>query len=1087
MQDIFITAAPVGAVPRNIDPQGPKYFPAALVQEIPYLQAALENDKGWETVEKGGLVASESTRIAADSEFIRNIAPTVAQISDLLQETGLLEKSGILQYQAPDNPAIRRLDAEWFRRIPRKKIASELVLHLTSQGWVGDGAGGLAWKHAGFVESCIPPRLVDLLRLGAPGAVDGLIAAGWRLAGPGYALSSKGASPWLPITPEAIVEESVAAAREGAAILHLHTRERADECAWNLPWSPLPVALGSQANRIVPADYDGIVPRLRAEAPLALLNLSTSVRGGGDSESAIRREHLKAYGPDGMAPDMSSLSPGEVLFQAGGGYRNTPAFLEQQLAHGRTHAVRPEVEVFNRTILRETLGPFKARLAEAGTPCLLMLVAGVDQHRRAGDTLEDDSLIPAAQRQEIFSLLQAGEPADIDRALDMTVAALAPIVEEIRRHLPGAKVSTLMPGPMQQLLARVAVRLRLDGVRVGLEDGLTVFDRTVPGGIRKGRTAEQVRQIREELEALGCHVLSAEDTRRVLRMPAATESLFLAAMDATAHLAFTGDLAPGHAMATLAGALRPLRPAFERREQWLRERLARQARGDTGNAARAVRDLVRQAGLYVRYFVEERDRYPAEGAGAFRNLYEIQSLNYAWELLQEAGQDASFYENALQDLARACDIGPQGFLTLPHQRKSADLRFLEYLVSLSCGFSPDRRDVQNLGLRLRPGYNAFLATLFKAVEEEYRRLRAASQAEPKSAGLLAFQVGTGDGAADTLAPQELRRHLRQSHWIVLPSTPTTHYAEGIKLSRGLGATFLSHLQRLLPRHAPSLRLVGFVHSGRDENGAPLIEASMLNNRFLLGTERHASIVGHSSRLLYEAILLPQLVEQPERLLRTPGGTVAREAGVPLYEDRSPARRIDFRAIEDLPPLRFLAHSSGIATMQQMDNAMRQDLELLGYSHLEQTELFNRNVVVSFASAADIHPDVSGTPTVDVTAYNDIRSMAGTTTPDYLIHDAHRRRQARAASDENHRYDATEWKLIRGAAGKTVLRRTGVFLREDPVRQHDGHSIRRYLEGAPEAVAVLLGQLHSMSGAPRFDFTLRRLASTQAPVAEEQQA
>ncbi len=125
-----------------------------------------------------------------------------------------------------------------------------------------------------------------------------------------------------------------------------------------------------------------------------------------------------------------------MLFQSGGGYLNTPDFLQRQLDHARTLGIRPEIEVFNHTILQNTLEDFRPRLEEAGSPCLLMLVAGVDQYRRAGEAFEDDSLIPAVQRQAIFALLQAGDAPGIDRALDMAAAALAPVVEQIRHRLP---------------------------------------------------------------------------------------------------------------------------------------------------------------------------------------------------------------------------------------------------------------------------------------------------------------------------------------------------------------------------------------------------------------------------------------------------------------------------------------------------------------------------------------------------------------------------------------------------------------------------------------------------------------------------
>ena len=135
---------------------------------------------------------------------------------------------------------------------------------------------------------------------------------------------------------------------------------------------------------------------------------------------------------------------------------------------------------------------------------------------------------------------------------------------------------------------------------------------------------------------------------------------------------------------------------------------------------------------------------------------------------------------------------------------------------------------------------------------------------------------------------------------------------------------------MLPHHWPSLQLLGLVHSGLDGGGSVLIKASGLQNRFLLGTDRHTSIVGYSSRLLYEAFLLPQLFMHPHHLLYAPNGTVVRMAGLPLYDDYTFARRIEPCAMQDLLPLRFLSHSSGIATIQQMDNAMRDDVGLMSF-------------------------------------------------------------------------------------------------------------------------------------------------------------
>jgi beta-keto acid cleavage enzyme len=299
--DIFITAAPVGALLRYIDQKSIKYLPLAFVQAVPGLEEALKNNVGWEKVSSDSLVISESTKILLHSEFIQNIVKTAEENIKLFRQEGLINEGGTLQYHALEIHPHRILLEELFSKITFRKLVSQLVLHLTSQGW-RSRRGGLHWDDYGFMEPYISPNIVEQLRSTAEGAFEDFLEAGWRIVGPGYVLLTRGASSFVPITPKPIIAESVAAALEGAAIIHLHTRKMPDESTWELPWSTSPLTLASQANQIVPADYGTIVPELRYKAPLAILNLSTSMRGGGDSESSLRQEHLKPYGANDLAP-----------------------------------------------------------------------------------------------------------------------------------------------------------------------------------------------------------------------------------------------------------------------------------------------------------------------------------------------------------------------------------------------------------------------------------------------------------------------------------------------------------------------------------------------------------------------------------------------------------------------------------------------------------------------------------------------------------------------------------------------------------------------------------------------------------------
>jgi uncharacterized protein (DUF849 family) len=473
MSTIFITAAPTGSMPRYLNPKEPKYISQSLIQTEPSFAAAIQQNKGWEKIQAGGLVISETTVIPLDSHLLKTSfsADSKIGLTQILDDTGLINDHDTLRYHSSCSPPSSTILGELLGKIATKSTLIKLVLHLTSQGWEGEDRN-LVWKH-GPVESFISPDIVQLLH--DAGVICEFVAVGWVSVGPGYFQHSKGTTPYLPITPEAIIIEATAAAKEGASILHLHTRERGDMSTWEVPWTNLSIKLGCQTNKIVAEDYDIIIPHLRASAPLAVLNVSASVRGAGNVDSAVRRAHLKRYPPNSVAPEICTMSPAEVLFQSGGGYQNTPEFLKDQLESCEMNNIRPEIELFNRTILEKTLGSFKPQLLKVGVPPILMLVAGIDQHRRVegSDALEDDSLIPVQDRKKIFSLIQAGK---IEDALDLTTKILAPIVDEIREKLPEAKLSILFPGLMHVLLARVALKLSLDGVRIGLEDGLNVAD-----------------------------------------------------------------------------------------------------------------------------------------------------------------------------------------------------------------------------------------------------------------------------------------------------------------------------------------------------------------------------------------------------------------------------------------------------------------------------------------------------------------------------------------------------------------------------------------------------------------------------------
>ncbi|PWR02710.1 3-keto-5-aminohexanoate cleavage protein [Meridianimarinicoccus roseus] len=278
-------------------------------------------------------------------------------------------------------------------------------------------------------------------------------------------------SPHLPVTPDDIVAQSVAAAQAGAAILHLHARDPADG---------RPSA--------TPAHYAATLPHIAAETD-AVLNLST---GG----SAVMTLDQRLEAPRAFAPEMCSLNMGtmnfalypmaarvtdwlhdwERPFLEGSDdlvFRNTPRDIAQVLEQiGAQRGARFEFECYDTGHLH-MLRHFADRGAVA-PPFFIQFVFGV----LGGMAAEPETLTHMKRLADklfgddyLFSVLAAG-----------------------RHQMPFAAMAAAMGGH----------------VRVGLEDNLT---------IERGRlatsNAQQVARARALIEGLG-HTLANPDEARAM-------------------------------------------------------------------------------------------------------------------------------------------------------------------------------------------------------------------------------------------------------------------------------------------------------------------------------------------------------------------------------------------------------------------------------------------------------------------------------------------------------------------------------------------------------------------------------------------
>ncbi len=1054
---MYITAAPVGAIPKYLNPNEPKFISLNFINNEPRGSgiktiSSLLSD-GWKECKSGGLSFKPSD-------------------SSIIETKNFKPKSLVI-------------DRDLVESLKNVHLIRDVYIVLTTQGWQVDRVGNLTLPHKQTV-SYIHPGLVDRLRAENGDVVEALMGLGWEVSSEGYWQPGNISSPYLPITVEDILEECKKCYTEGASIIHLHTRDTNEQLNVEIAGIDTKIKVSKQSNKIDTSQYEALTPLLHRFAPDGILNFSTSTRGGG-GEDALRRSHLKEYGDGGVIPAVASLSPGEVVFTSGGGYKNEDAFVEDQIAHFKALSIRPEIEVFNRTILQNCVGKDKDKLETAGNPVLFMLVAGVSQCKctEVNGALVDDSLIPNDAVAEILSLLK--NESTIHLSVDIIVRHLVPVVTKIRQAFRKTAISILLPGKMQQVIVDVAIALSLDGVRVGLEDSLNVRDEGVPGFYRRAKGSfEQVGRVREELERKGVKVLSPDETRVLLNIKNDDCRDFEEAM------AFVkNDLMQLKGATNFDDVIARLctkSDSYDKREElFVKKIVERIGENSTPEIASAIiRDLAFDLGIYIRYFVEENDRYDVKLDNSV--LHISQDLNHARELLFEYNCTTKIIDEYLLEISRRVKVSEENSnLIIPiGQFKGRYLRYLEYLTTIPSKYNYERSRVYNMHLRSGGSYSIFLSRIYQFINHLVRTMRTVSKADLKVHSPIWYRnilehrnnkVSVIE-RNENISEQNLEGYIDSSDWIVLPSTPTTNYPLGIELSQKLTMTFSKFIAKTmkngegslgLEKDAKKIEIIGIVHSGRDLGGGEIIESNMLFSRFSTNHDSLNKYFTSNSEVLYESLLLPRVINNPGELLYDDNHRVIRDyEGVPLYNTGERVRKICQEDIESLNIIKFIAHSSGITTAQQMDNILKKDLDILGFDDKSKSRIFDKSIVVSFSSASDISMNNFGSSVIDITACNDIRSMSGTTTSDYIPSSAVRNREyisnlydyrCNGFTEKTKEYsDSTIFKI--NAKNKKLLRFTNVFLMEDPNRFHDGHSIVRYLGMSPGKVKNMISLMTS---------------------------
>jgi uncharacterized protein (DUF849 family) len=284
-------------------------------------------------------------------------------------------------------------------------------------------------------------------------------------------------SPYLPLTPAQIIEESVAAANAGAAVLHLHARNPVD---------------GSPTAD--PEVFMQFLPQIRARCN-AIINITT---GGGPGMSL--EERLQA--PERVSPEMTSLNLGTMNFAGFMALEKLPS-LQHEWERGYKEIARRHV--FRNTF--EDIDTVMVRLGEGHGVRFEYECYDVGQLYNLAIALEKRPYAPPLFIQFVLGI-PGGIAAELDHLLHMVRTA---------QRLFGVDLewSVLAAGRHQMAMCTHAALLG-GNVRVGLEDSLYIGR----GELAKSN-ADQVAKICRILKELSLDVATPEQVRTRLKLKGA--------------------------------------------------------------------------------------------------------------------------------------------------------------------------------------------------------------------------------------------------------------------------------------------------------------------------------------------------------------------------------------------------------------------------------------------------------------------------------------------------------------------------------------------------------------------------------------
>ena len=287
------------------------------------------------------------------------------------------------------------------------------------------------------------------------------------------AIHTPSMSPHLPVTPDEIAREALAAAEAGAAILHIHARD---------PLTGKPDQ--------TPEAFEKILPRIKQQTN-AVVNITT---GGSPFMSVEDRVKPAAL----FKPEVASLNMGSINF---GLYHLLGRYRDFKFDWEREH-----LEASRDLVFRNSFKDIEYILSACyGNGTRFEFECYDSGHLYNLKHFLDRGLVkPPLFVQSVFGIL-GGAGTDPEDVMHMKRTADRLFGDEYRWSVLGAGSSQLRIAAMSAAMG--------GNVRVGLEDSLWVG----PGQLAKSN-AEQVRQVRQILSSLGFAIASPDEARKLLNL-----------------------------------------------------------------------------------------------------------------------------------------------------------------------------------------------------------------------------------------------------------------------------------------------------------------------------------------------------------------------------------------------------------------------------------------------------------------------------------------------------------------------------------------------------------------------------------------